>query len=303
MGVTIRHYVAFCLGLWAASFVGADDNSHDNLFFISSLCPWFYFRQNRMASELVSICSTSDSGDGVYRTSVLDLNQCVVNDDGTLKVIADDSQTSPGKFEESCHYCGLILTNDDSDVYITKLTCYCNRHDAQEMPTWSSVDLTHGIGVNNGTLNCYHGQSKLIVNPSDTDPQVIPMQTPITQTATTTMNNTMANTATVTATFTSNATIISSQMSTVVSTVSVTDSCSPVSPSEVTTTVTKKITKTKKITETETDTPTPTPTPTTASPVTVTATQTINKTPARMDSAGLTTLSDGSVVASFTHIA
>ncbi|KAI0386282.1 hypothetical protein F5Y04DRAFT_289968 [Hypomontagnella monticulosa] len=239
------HYLALLLCWGAVSVVGARTG------FSVDLCPWFYLRGNyqnpKMSTtllELVTTCSVGDRNSGEYRTSSIDLDLCIQNDQGSLK--AKDS----GIFTKTCKGCGLKVSgsmDEPYNDYTLMLECSCDSDNFGLMVTTGlligDTDPFSGIDdiftVEDGTIYCAERAGTLVpTNGTDTWPRGIPSpgtkEVSVTVTSFATNISTAISSALSTDTNTATSTLIST----------VTGSCESASP----TTVTKK----HKITKTET---------------------------------------------------
>ncbi|KAI8963894.1 hypothetical protein F5Y11DRAFT_317732 [Daldinia sp. FL1419] len=239
--------------------------AEDNPMFDNERCPWYYLRQNYHESfkdfnmEFIATCSTSSSPK-TYRTSVLMLDDCFVNENGALKLANDPNHPDARSFLDTCQGCGLMnigphdLTPDVSKPIIV---CVCEPERPQN-DFWpqASFEFDQGIWVNqDGIIGCMgHGAVPLPYSNSSRPSMIPPDLAQLPSTRTTTITSTEIRNSTVvsTATVTNNTTLTSAEITTLISTAQA--SCPTQSRATATVTVTKKGKKGKNKTETVTAT-------------------------------------------------
>ncbi|KAI1143846.1 hypothetical protein F5Y05DRAFT_8382 [Hypoxylon sp. FL0543] len=243
--------------------------------FDAEICPWYHLREigNRSSPtfELVATCSSGNDS-SQYRTSSLNLDPCIYNEDGSL-FPSDPPGSDPGPYTKSCSNCGLTVRDfdgDESNLTDVYLNCVCRPGKPLESKTPKDAALLLGqaVQVINHTLGCFQFDGKIL-----TDYHGYPEMT--LSTTTITVTTTAIATTNITITPTSSS---ASSTSTTTSSTSSSTSSSSETPSTATVTKTRKVTKTHKVTRTQTVTetekatePTPVPAPSTVF-VTVTPT-------------------------------
>ncbi|KAG4222475.1 hypothetical protein PC116_g29051 [Phytophthora cactorum] len=248
--------------------------------FSNIACPWYYLRQNYhdtkdvnnvYSVELIATCSNTFSSTPLYTTSLLDLDKCLVNRKGVIKLATPDNAPLGG-FSHTCRSFGLVNIGPSvqtPDASKPIIVCQCGQEDASLPAMYASFEFDRGIWIDsNGVIGCLDHTADVLPYSNSSTPKMIPpnlavatIPTTVTSTSTVVQNNTVTvsamvsnnitvvstaiGTATATTVATATATAITTATATLVSTVEA--SC----PSQAPVTVTKKK-KAKTVTVTTT---------------------------------------------------
>ncbi|KAI1661566.1 hypothetical protein F4813DRAFT_344903 [Daldinia decipiens] len=227
--------------------------------FDSSICPWYYIRQNYHNSmdvytmELIATCGVTVNSALEYHTSLLDLDKCFVNKDGNIKLATVD-MAPLGGFSKTCWSCGLMnigphdITPDTSKPIIA---CQCKpEQPSTDRSRDASFEFDDGIWVDpNGVIGCLDHTADIIPYSNSSTPKMIPpnlLAPPATVTTTVMSTVVQNNTLTDTAMATNNATVVSTATATATITATTTlfntdnPSCPPGTQATVTKTKRRK---------------------------------------------------------------
>ncbi|KAI1212496.1 uncharacterized protein F4807DRAFT_373711 [Annulohypoxylon truncatum] len=95
--------------------------------FDTNICPQYYLRETNHNStltvELIATC-TDGSDTSQYRTSSLNLDQCLYNEEGDL-FASEPQDFYTGPFSKTCNNCGLSFLSIDGDTEGVYLKCSC----------------------------------------------------------------------------------------------------------------------------------------------------------------------------------
>ncbi|KAI1143845.1 hypothetical protein F5Y05DRAFT_407247 [Hypoxylon sp. FL0543] len=272
-----RYSVVFLCCLWAAFLVAADS-------FTAELCPLSYLRYDTSNGyQLYATCSFGGGDSTEYRTSTLNLDQCLTNQNGALVPANSPSDKYPGGFSKTCWACGIHVQEAGPNwVYQVYLSCTCQLQVHEKMPGTPTYILDNVLLVNDGILQCTGDKGTAcigveVTNPGDDHMPVLPTAkivttaTPssvtastVTVTATGTLYQTVTNNSTATTTAVERKTVTETAIVTVVTTI-VDTSMSTATTTATTTAITtesldpitvtethkKTQTKTSKVTETQ----------------------------------------------------
>ncbi|XDG00707.1 hypothetical protein ABKA04_000322 [Annulohypoxylon sp. FPYF3050] len=126
--------------------------------FDANLCPQYHLQETgnnaSITVNLIATCSDS-SNTTQYRTSSLNLDQCLYNEEGYL-FGSEPHDFYTGPFSKTCNNCGLSylsIDQQDEGVYI-KCTCLVGLGD-DHTPRQSMYRLGRVVYVKNYTLGCF----------------------------------------------------------------------------------------------------------------------------------------------------
>ncbi|OTB08640.1 hypothetical protein M426DRAFT_7371 [Hypoxylon sp. CI-4A] len=241
-----NYYYVTLLWLGAISFATAKAPSSDpgsstpySGPFNIDICPWYYLRESYGGNRLVEFfatCFVNENSAEEYRTSSLDLDLCLQDNNGIMQA----NLVSSEPLSDKCSECGLVLHQPytaKETLYTVALRCECETASGNSSVIASMASMTAMLNVTNGILQCNSHAGTEISYSADASSKMIPPPSTITQ----------HDTATATATVTSEATLVST------TTVFTAATSSSMSRSTVTGTETKTKTKTKtgQMTETQ----------------------------------------------------
>ncbi|KAI0887266.1 uncharacterized protein GGS22DRAFT_186099 [Annulohypoxylon maeteangense] len=165
--------------------------------FDTNTCPEYYLREtgnnSTLTIELVATCSDG-SDTSQYRTSSLNLDQCLYNEEGDL-FSSEPHDYYTGPFSKTCHNCGLAFLSIDGDTEGVYLRCTCwVAIDDDHTPKQSMFRLGRSIYVKNSTLGCFEFTGQTIDNPLPYQNVTPPVSSVTTVTATVLANVTISPT-------------------------------------------------------------------------------------------------------------
>ncbi|KAI1457687.1 hypothetical protein F4805DRAFT_457604 [Annulohypoxylon moriforme] len=225
--------------------------------FDTNLCPLYYLRETGNSThtsiELVATCSNGGNT-SQYRTSSLNLDQCLFNEEGDL-FPSEPNDWYSGPFSKTCLNCGLAYLSVEGSTEGVYLRCSCLRGLGDDRtPNLTGFHLGRSIHVKNDTLGCFEFNGQIIGNPIPYVNVTSPTASVVTVTTTATI---FAN---ITISPTSSPTSFTNSSSILPSTVTVTKTHEKTKePVTVTTTETIASPVTILVSIKVTETPTPTP--------------------------------------------
>ncbi|KAI1096310.1 hypothetical protein F5B19DRAFT_435778 [Rostrohypoxylon terebratum] len=176
---------------------GIGDSPAEGPSFDANLCPQYHLEEvgdnASIAINLVATCSDS-SNRTQYRTSSLNLDQCLYNEEGYL-FGSEPHDFYTGPFSKSCSNCGLSylsIDREDKGIYI-KCTCLVSLGD-DRTPRQSIYRLGRIVYVKNYTLGCF----EFVGQPIDDSPLYPNSAPPADSVATVTATSTIYANVTVT---------------------------------------------------------------------------------------------------------